>query len=67
MDHLIIHDEIDDNEHYGLDDMERLMSEIGNVRDNLRLMPDFQRREMAAELAMRMAAMFGATSDEEKI
>lgn len=64
---VIIHDEIDDNEHYGLDDMERLMSEIGNVRDNLRLMPDFQRREMAAKLAMRMAAMFGATSDEEEI
>lgn len=63
----IFHDEVDDNEHYGLDDMERLMSEIGNVRDNLRLMPDFQRREMAAKLAMRMAAMFGATSDEEEV
>ncbi|KAJ4799720.1 Ras-related protein Rab-8A [Rhynchospora pubera] len=61
----IIHDNVDDDEHYGLDDMERLMSEIGNMRDNLRLMPDFQRREMAAKLAMRMAVMFGASSDEE--
>jgi alpha- and gamma-adaptin-binding protein p34 len=40
------------------------MSEIGNVRSNLRLMPDFQRREMAAKLATKMAAMFG--DDEEE-
>ncbi|KAK3143885.1 hypothetical protein QOZ80_4AG0306210 [Eleusine coracana subsp. coracana] len=33
-----------EDEHYGLDDLERLMSEIGNMRSNLRLMPDFQRR-----------------------
>jgi hypothetical protein len=26
-------------------------------------MPDFQRREMAANLAMKMAAMFGGGSD----
>jgi alpha- and gamma-adaptin-binding protein p34 len=62
----LIHNDVDDDEHYGLNDMERLMSEIGNMRDNLRLMPDFQRREMAAKLAMRMAAMFGASSDEEE-
>ncbi|RLM74851.1 uncharacterized protein C2845_PM15G19700 [Panicum miliaceum] len=47
-----------EDEHYGLDDLEKLMSEIGNMRSNLRLMPDFQRREMAAKLAMKMAAMF---------
>ncbi|XP_008796711.1 uncharacterized protein LOC103712091 [Phoenix dactylifera] len=50
---------------YGLDDLEKLMSEIGNMRENLRLMPDFQRREMAAKLAMKMAAMFGDSSDED--
>lgn len=49
----------------GLDDLERLMSEIGNMRENLRLMPDFQRREMAAEIAMKMASMFGDSSDED--
>ncbi|XP_040379085.1 alpha- and gamma-adaptin-binding protein p34 isoform X2 [Oryza brachyantha] len=53
-----------DDEHYGLDDLERLMSEIGNMRSNLRLMPDFQRREMAAKLAMKMAAMFGDNDEE---
>ncbi|RCV35109.1 hypothetical protein SEVIR_7G225200v4 [Setaria viridis] len=53
-----------DDEHYGLDDLEKLMSEIGNMRSNLRLMPDFQRREMAAKLAMKMAAMFGDDDEE---
>uniref|UniRef100_A0A0D9W8N3 Uncharacterized protein n=1 Tax=Leersia perrieri TaxID=77586 RepID=A0A0D9W8N3_9ORYZ len=53
-----------EDEHYGLDDLERLMSEIGNMRSNVRLMPDFQRREMAAQLAMKMAAMFGDNDEE---
>ncbi|CAN6236041.1 unnamed protein product [Urochloa humidicola] len=53
-----------EDEHYGLDDLEKLMSEIGNMRSNLRLMPDFQRREMAAKLAMKMAAMFGDDDEE---
>ncbi|PUZ48616.1 hypothetical protein GQ55_7G259200 [Panicum hallii var. hallii] len=53
-----------EDEHYGLDDLEKLMSEIGNMRSNLRLMPDFQRREMAAKLAMKMAAMFGDEDEE---
>jgi alpha- and gamma-adaptin-binding protein p34 len=61
----IIHNDVDHDEHYGLDDMERLMSEMGNMRDNLRLMPNFQRREMAAKLAMKIASMFGASSEEE--
>lgn len=50
---------------FELEDMEQLMSEIGNMRDSLRLMPDFQRREMAANLAMKMASMFGDTSGDE--
>lgn len=53
-----------EDEHYGLDDLEKIMSEIGNMRSNLRLMPDFQRREMAAKLAMKMAAMFGGDDEE---
>ncbi|PKA52118.1 Ras-related protein RABD2a [Apostasia shenzhenica] len=56
---------LDEDEHYGYEDLERLMFEIGNIRGNLRLMPDFQRREMAANLATKMAAMFGENSDED--
>ncbi|KAK9284115.1 hypothetical protein L1049_023282 [Liquidambar formosana] len=51
---------------FDFEDLEKLMSEIGNVRDSLRLMPDFQRREMAAKLAVKMAAMFGGGSDDEE-
>ncbi|EOX90614.1 Trigalactosyldiacylglycerol 1 isoform 4 [Theobroma cacao] len=58
--------ELDDGTHYDFEDLEQLMSEIGNIRSNLRLMPDFQRREMAAKLAMKMAAMFGGGSDDEE-
>ncbi|KAD5960754.1 hypothetical protein E3N88_12226 [Mikania micrantha] len=59
-------EEPDGGMHFELEDMEQLMSEIGNMRDSLRLMPDFQRREMAANLAMKMASMFGDdTGDEE--
>ncbi|KAK1410539.1 hypothetical protein QVD17_37076 [Tagetes erecta] len=65
------HDEANDEDgmHFELEDMEQLMSEIGSMRDSLRLMPDFQRREMAASLAMKMASMFGDASgdDEEEI
>lgn len=50
---------------YDFENLEQLMSEIGNVRDSLRLMPDFQRREMAANLAMKMASMFGDSSGDE--
>lgn len=53
--------------HYDHDDIDRVMSEIGNMRGSLRLMPDFQRREMAASLAMKMASMFGCSSDEEDL
>ncbi|XP_020596458.1 uncharacterized protein LOC110036368 [Phalaenopsis equestris] len=55
----------DEDLQFGYDDLERLMGEIGNIRGNLRLMPDFQRREMAAKLALKMAAMFGESSDED--
>ncbi|XP_028776733.1 uncharacterized protein LOC114733433 [Neltuma alba] len=48
-----------------LEDLEQLMSEIGNMRAGLRLMPDFQRREMAAKLALKMASVFGGGSDDE--
>lgn len=58
-------EELDEDLQFGYDDLERLMGEIGNMRGNLRLMPDFQRREMAAKLALKMAAMFGESSDED--
>ncbi|MBA0879415.1 hypothetical protein Goshw_013837, partial [Gossypium schwendimanii] len=57
--------EVDDGPHYEFEDLEQLMSEIGNIRSNLRLMPDFQRREMAAKLAIKMAAMFGGDKNED--
>lgn len=66
------HKEVEDSEGEGesgkgfdLEDLEHLMSEIGNMRAGLRLMPDFQRREMAAKLALKMASMFGGGSDDE--
>ncbi|KAL6498880.1 hypothetical protein OROHE_026480 [Orobanche hederae] len=64
--------EVDEDKTYDFEDLEKLMGEIGNMRNGLRLMPDFQRREMAAKLAMKMAAMFGDSSsggedDNEKI
>lgn len=42
------------------------MCEIGNMRSSLRLMADFQRREIAVELDMKMAAMFGDSSRGEE-
>ncbi|CAI9770383.1 unnamed protein product [Fraxinus pennsylvanica] len=58
--------EPDEGETYDFEDLEMLMSEIGNMRSSLRLMPDFQRRETAAKLAMKMAAMFGDSSGGEE-
>ncbi|XP_057957023.1 uncharacterized protein LOC131150357 [Malania oleifera] len=58
--------EPDEGTLFEFEDLEQLMSEIGNVRDSLRLMPDFQRREMAAKLAMKMALMFGDSSGDEE-
>ncbi|KAK8607379.1 hypothetical protein V6N13_053118 [Hibiscus sabdariffa] len=58
--------ELDEGPHYDFEDLEQLMLEIGNIRSSLRLMPDFQRKEMAAKLAFKMAAMFGGGSDGEE-
>ncbi|KAL9663379.1 hypothetical protein QQ045_018765 [Rhodiola kirilowii] len=58
-------EEPDMGSHFEFEDLEHLMSEIGGMRDSLRLMPDFQRREMAAKLALRMASMFGGESEDE--
>ncbi|XP_059439958.1 uncharacterized protein LOC132172465 [Corylus avellana] len=58
--------ELDEDTPFDVEDLEQLMSEIGNMRESLRLMPDFQRREMAAKLAMKMAAMFGGGSDDDE-
>uniref|UniRef100_A0A7C8YLH2 Uncharacterized protein n=1 Tax=Opuntia streptacantha TaxID=393608 RepID=A0A7C8YLH2_OPUST len=58
-------DDTGKGEHLELEDLEQLMSEIANMRSNSRLMPDFQRREMAAKLAMRMAALFGDSCGDE--
>ncbi|KAF3779496.1 hypothetical protein EJ110_NYTH23859 [Nymphaea thermarum] len=49
----------------GFEDLEQLMCEISHMRENLRLMPDMQRKEMAAALAMKMAGMFADGSDED--
>lgn len=58
--------QLDEDSCFGFNDVEQLMNEIGNVRGSLRLMPDFQRREMAARLAMKMASMFGDSSADEE-
>ncbi|KAK4410925.1 hypothetical protein Sango_0165500 [Sesamum angolense] len=58
--------ELDEDKAYDFEDLEMLMAEIGNMRSGLRLMPDFQRREMAAKLAMKMAAMFWDSSGGEE-
>ncbi|CAI9765120.1 unnamed protein product [Fraxinus pennsylvanica] len=41
------------------EDLEMLMSKIGNMRSSLMLMPDFQRKEITVKLAMKMVVMFG--------
>ncbi|KAM6588499.1 hypothetical protein CsatA_011104 [Cannabis sativa] len=56
----------DQGSHFEFEELEQLMSEIGNIRDSLRLMPDSQRREMAANMALKMATMFGGASDDER-
>ncbi|XP_060193483.1 uncharacterized protein LOC132622829 isoform X2 [Lycium barbarum] len=57
--------EADKGTAFDFEDLEQLMSEIGNIRASLRLMPNSHRREMAANLAMKMAAMFGDSSGDE--
>lgn len=46
------------NKDHGAEDLEKMMHEVASMRENMRNMPDIQRREMAAQLAMRMASMF---------
>lgn len=60
-------EKLDESKILDVEDLEQLMSEIGNMRSGLRLMPDFQRREMAAKLAMKMASLFGGDSDEGEL
>lgn len=55
----------DEAMHMNMEDLEQLMCEISHMRENLRLMPDFQRRERAANLAMKMAVMFADGEDED--
>ncbi|CAM8878503.1 unnamed protein product [Rhodiola kirilowii] len=43
-------EEPDMGSHFEFEDLEHLMSEIGGMRDSLRLMPEFQRREMLQSL-----------------
>ncbi|KAM1605848.1 hypothetical protein PS2_026541 [Malus domestica] len=60
--------EPDEGTNFEFEDLEQSMSEIGNMRNSSRLLPDFQRRDMAdmaAMLAMKMATMFGVGSDGE--
>ncbi|KAL2545472.1 GTP binding [Forsythia ovata] len=56
----------DESKTYDFEDVEMLMSKIGNMRSNLKLMPDFQMRETAAKLAMKMAAMSGNSNGGEE-
>lgn len=46
------------------DEIDQLMHEMASMRENMRTVSDHHRREMAAQLAMRMAAMF-KDDDEE--
>ncbi|KAH9316337.1 hypothetical protein KI387_024964, partial [Taxus chinensis] len=45
------------------EELEQMMLEMAHMRENLRLMPDSHRREMAARLALKMASAF---ADEEE-
>lgn len=49
---------------HGAEDLEKMMHEMASMRENMRNMSDGQRREMASQLAMRMASMF-LDDDEE--
>ncbi len=48
----------------GMDDIQQLIHEMANMRENMGILSDGQRREMAAHLAIRMATMFN-NDDEE--
>lgn len=47
------------------EELEQLMLEMAHIRENLRLMPDTQRKEMAAKLALKMASTFADKEEED--
>lgn len=49
------------------DDLEQLMHEMARMRENLRLMPDPLRKEMAGRLAMKMASIFSDDEENEDL
>lgn len=49
------------------DDLEQLMHEMARMRENLRLMPDPLRKEMAGRLAMKMASVFSDDEENEDL
>lgn len=53
------------NKEHGAEDLEKMMHEMAGMRENMRNMSDGQRREMAAQLAMRMASMFMDDDEED--
>ena len=48
-----------------LDGFERMMSEVMSARSSLQGMPDSMRREQAAQMAERLAALLGCDSDSD--
>uniref|UniRef100_A0A0C9SB09 TSA: Wollemia nobilis Ref_Wollemi_Transcript_1339_1690 transcribed RNA sequence n=1 Tax=Wollemia nobilis TaxID=56998 RepID=A0A0C9SB09_9CONI len=50
---------------YSFEELEQLMHEMARMRENLRLMPDSHRKEMAANLAMKMASLFADDEDDD--
>eukprot|EP00252_Welwitschia_mirabilis_P002522 TRINITY_DN12488_c0_g1_i1.p1 TRINITY_DN12488_c0_g1~~TRINITY_DN12488_c0_g1_i1.p1 ORF type:complete len:420 (-),score=104.86 TRINITY_DN12488_c0_g1_i1:63-1322(-) len=48
-----------------MNDLEQLMHEMAYMRENLRLMPDSHRREIAGKLAMKMAYIFADEGDSD--
>ncbi|EFJ26007.1 hypothetical protein SELMODRAFT_97900 [Selaginella moellendorffii] len=53
------------SEAYRMDEFEQLMQEMAGMRENLSMMPDAQRREIASQIAMRMASMFMDDDDDD--
>lgn len=49
------------------DDLEQLMHEMARMRENLRLIPDPLRKEMAGRLAMKMASIFSDDEENEDL
>lgn len=58
--------EVRNDKEHSAQDLEQLMHEMASMRENMRTMSDVQRREMAAQLAMRMATMFNGDEEEDE-